>query len=180
VRCQINSRDLGAFYPWILAALPFGIVLRAFFEPIRLAHGGSTEDYAARGVTVAGGMIGFGNRSAVFLAAGFVLGMIADALALGRQRIGAVVAGLLGGGLSALAFSSIVAWRGDVNVAELFFGSAWNIAWACTAVGAATGAASGWWAGWLREKQQQRHEELFENNASRAPGKSSDQITEST
>jgi hypothetical protein len=176
----IHQRDIGTFYPWILTALPFGIVLGAFFEPIRLARGGSTEGYVDRGLTVAGGIVAYGNRNAMFLAAGYFLGLIADIFSLGRHRIGAAMGGLLGGGLTALAFSSLVAWRGDVSVADLFLGSVWNIAWAGTALGAGTGALSGCWAGLIRERQQQRHDHLLDVERSPVQRARSDKVKEAT
>lgn len=143
---RIGQRDIGQFYPWILSALPFGIVLGTFFEPIRLASDGGTETYTGR-------------RSEWFLTIGFVLSLIADIFAAGQKRLGATISGFLGGGLSALAFSAVVASRGNVTVAELFFGSVWNIAWAATALGALTGAISGQIAGSIRERQELFHKE---------------------
>src|SRR5262249_46254486 len=73
---HVHQRDLGTFYPWILAVLPFGIVLGTSFEPLRLAHGGSTEEYVNRGVTIAGGAVAYGDRAALILATGSILGLI--------------------------------------------------------------------------------------------------------
>lgn len=153
---HIHQRDIGDFYPWILTALPFGIVLGTMFEPLRLAKGGTTATYVDRGITITSGFITYGNRAEMFLMIGYILGMIADLVSLGRPRIGATFGGLLGGGVSALTTSSVVAWRGDVQVADLFLGSVWNIAWACTTLGALTGAVSGCWAALIRERQQAR------------------------
>jgi hypothetical protein len=177
---HIHQRDIGTFYPWVLTAVPFGIVLGTFFEPIRLAHGGSTEDYVQRGITVTEGMIAYGNGRAFILACGCILGLVADVFSFGRPRIGAMLGGLLGGGLFALASSSMVASRGDTSVASLFLGSNWNIAWAGTALGAVTGAVSGWWAALIRETQQRRLQLLLENDEPLLQRKSSDNIKEAT
>ena len=50
-----------------------------------------------------------------------------------------------------------------MNVADLFFGSVWNIAWAGAALGALTGGLTGWWAQSIREEQERRHQQLLEN-----------------
>jgi hypothetical protein len=176
---HIGYRDIGELYPWILATLPMAIVLGTFYEPIRLAHGGSTERYDDRGISVAGGVVAYGNRLGIFLTAASVLALLADLLSLGRQRLAAPLAGFLAGGLAALGTSSIVAWRGDVQVAELFFGSAWNIAWACTALGAVTGAVSGWRAVLIHERQHQLHQQLREVD-SPDQATASENMTEST
>jgi hypothetical protein len=156
----IGHRDLGTFYPWVLAALPLGIVLGVVSEPVRLAHGGSTEQCARRGLILAGGVAFYGNHNAAFLVVGYMLGLVGEVLSLGHERPGAAIAGLLGGGAVALAVSSLVAWRGDTAVAEWFFGSKWNIAWAGAAVGAMAGAIGGWRAASIRERQRQRHQQL--------------------
>lgn len=162
IQWHIQYRDIGTFYRWILTALPLGIVWGIFFEPLRLARGGSTKMYVNRGISVVGGIPVYGNRDAPFLFVGFCLGLIADIVSLGQKRVGAVLGGLISGGLIALASSSVVAWRGDTTVASLFFGSAWNIAWGCAALGAFTGAISGWCAALIRERQEQRLQKLVE------------------
>jgi hypothetical protein len=166
---HIDRRDLGEFFPWSLSALAFGIVLGTFLEPIRLARGGSTEGYASRGVMVGGGFMAYGNRNALFLAVGFVLGFAADIVSLGRQRVGATIGGLLGGAISAFAFSVILASFCDSGAAYLFFGSVWNITRAGTVLGAISGAASGFLTALIREQQERIRLHLFASTPDRLP-----------
>jgi hypothetical protein len=149
---HVHERDIGAFYPWVVMALPFGIVLGAYVETIRLARGGSTKCYRDPGGNLTGAVLGYGNN-AYILAAGGVVGLIADILSLGCKRFGAPISGLLAGGLTALTAALVVAWRGhgDEGVSELCFGSVWYIVWAGTALGAINGAISGHWARRIRE-----------------------------
>ncbi len=155
----IGGRDIGRFYPWILSALPFGISLGTFYEPIRLARGGETESYRdapgfAREIySYRGNHL---REIALFVAALVSI--------INRNRLGAMLGGALCGGLVAFGVCAFVVWRGDNNVAQLFFGSLWTIAYAGTSVGVIAGGSSGLIAWSIRNQQEQRLAKALESD----------------
>lgn len=157
---HIQNRDIGDLYRWILTALPFGIVLGTIFEPLRLAEGGDTKFYAERSLMVTSYSVAYGNNKEYLLAIAAIIGAIAQIASAGSERIAAALSGLVAGALIALGPSALLSWRGDVAVADLFFGSAWNIAWACTVISATAGAVGGYVSAVRHEEQSYRHESL--------------------
>jgi hypothetical protein len=154
---RVDRKDIGIFYPWILSALPFGICLGTFFEPIRLARGGNADEYKDKPrVFVSSSLIYFGKHNQLTMIATVLADIVS---ALNRQRLGAVLAGALGGGLVAGLFGALVAWRGDATVAELF-GSSWNIAYVTAGMGILSGGFAGFFSWSIREKQQKTLRDL--------------------
>jgi hypothetical protein len=140
---RIDRKDIGIFYPWILSALPFGICLGTFFEPIRLARGGNADEYKDKPrVFVSSSLIYLGKHNQLTMIATVLADIVS---ALNRQRPGAVLAGALGGGLVAGLFGALVAWRGDATVADLF-GSSWNIAYMAAGLGILSGGFAGFFS----------------------------------
>lgn len=139
----IGNKDIGDFYRWILVALPMGVVFGTCAEVLWLAHGGKISVDP-----------NYSHRAGATILLPLLLNMVAILLTLGRRRYTPAISGLLAGGLGAAPASAIVAWRGDAQVADLFFGSVWNIAWAFIAIGAVAGLIAGWLSVQIHERQE--------------------------